>query len=360
MTNINDENRYLQTDAITLDRIVVKIRSILKYIKSKWLIIVCFSILGGCIGLVYSIFRKPIYTATCTFVLEDGNSGGGLGQYAGLASLAGIDVGGDSGGGGIFHGDNILELYKSRLMIEKALLSNANFNGKNDLLINRYIDFNRLRLKWKKNPELDGITFNGDADKFNRHQDSIITDIVDNFNKHVLVVFRLDKKLAVIKVQTVSTDELFSKLFTDKLVETVNDFYVLTKTKKGTRNVNILQKQADSVRMQLNNSISGVAAAVDASPNANPLLVALKVPSQKRQVDVQANTAIYSEIVKNLEVSKLSLIQETPIIQVIDRPVFPLEVDKLTKIKGILFGIFISCFLITLIFTLKKIISKEN
>jgi hypothetical protein len=358
MTKINDKNKYDSTDAISFDEILVKGRVGLKYLKSKWLTILCFSILGACVGLAYSIFKKPIYTATCTFVLEDGNSGGGLGQYAGLASLAGFDLGGGGGGGGIFHGDNILELYKSRLMIEKALLSNADFDGKSDLLINRYIDFNHLKSIWKKNQTLDKITFIGDPSKFNRNQDSIITDIVENFNKHVLVVFRLDKKLAIIKVQTISTDELFAKQFTNKLVETVNDFYVLTKTKKGLQNVRVLQKQADSVRMQLNNSISGVAAATDASPNANPQLATLRVPSQKRQIDVQANTAIYGEIIKNLEISKVSLVQETPIIQVIDAPVLPLSVDHIGKIKGSVIGFFVGAFLACVGVVFKRISLK--
>lgn len=345
MTELNDKNKQGQTDAISFDEIAAKSRFALKYLGTKWLIILCFTILGGCIGLAYSIFKKPIYTATCTFVLEDGTSGGGLSQYAGLASLAGLDLGGGGGGGGVFHGDNILELYKSRLMIEKALLSNADFNGKSDLLINRYVNFNDLKSKWKKNPDLDNITFTGDPSKFNRKQDSIITDIVENFNKHVLVVFRLDKKLAIIKVQTISPDELFAKQFTDKLVETVNDFYVLTKTKKGLQNVRVLQKQADSIKLQLNNSISGVATAADASPNANPQLTALRVPSQKRQIDVQANTAIYGEIVKNLEISKVSLIQETPIIQVIDSPVLPLSVTHIGKIMGCIIGALAAAFL---------------
>lgn len=343
------------SEEISLKELILKLQFAFIYLKSKWLTILFCGILGGALGLLYSTFKKPVYTATSTFVLED-NKAGGLGQYAGLASLAGIDISG-GGASGIFQGDNILELYKSRVMIEKTLLSRVKINGKSGLLVDRYIDFNKLREKWKEKEHINSITFYGDPEKFNRKQDSIITNIVELFNKQILNVEKLDKKLSIIKVDVATDDELFSKAFCIKLVETVNEFYALTKTKKSYQNVQILQRQADSVKRILNYSIGGVASAIDAAPNANPLLQTLRVPSQKKQVDVQANSAIYSEIVKNLEVSKISLRQETPLIQVIDKPVLPLSINRLGKLKGIVLGFFSGLFLITLFISTKKIIN---
>jgi hypothetical protein len=262
--------------------------------------------------------------------LED-SKGGGIGQYAGLASLAGIDIGG-SGAGGIFQGDNIIELYKSRIMLEKTLLSPVIIEGRKQLLIDRYIDFNR-------------------------EQDSVISNLVGIFRKNVLAVDKVDKKLNILKVDVSTNDELFSKEFNNKLVETVNNFYTETKTKKSSQNVQILQKQADSVKRVLNISIGGVASAIDAAPNANPSLLTLRVPSQRKQIDVQANSAIYAEIVRNLEVSKISLRQETPLIQVIDRPVLPLPVNSFGKLKGIVIGVSLSVFLVIIVLSVKRVLT---
>jgi len=335
------------TNEISVKDIISKIKSGIRYLKSQWLIILIFFIVGAGIGLAYSIFKKPTYTASCTFVLEDGGKEGALGQYSGLASLAGINLG--SGGGGIFQGDNIFELYKSHLMIEKTLLSTVEIDGKKQLLIDKYIDFNNLRENWRKNDNIDYINFNGDPAKFDRKQDSIIISLVDLFNKKILNVDKPDKKLDIINVSVTTKNELFSKVFTDKIVETVNNFYIQTKIKNEFQNIQILQKQADSIRAVLNSSISGVASAIDAQPNVNPALLTLRVPSQKKQVDVQASTAIYSEIVKNLEISKISLRQETPLIQIIDNPILPLIKNHVSKIKGILIGGLLG-FFTTLIF----------
>jgi len=61
--------------------------------------------------LVYT--TPPTYTATLTFALEEGESGGG--SLSGLASQFGYNIGGS--GGGAFTGYNLLELMKSRRLI---------------------------------------------------------------------------------------------------------------------------------------------------------------------------------------------------------------------------------------------------
>lgn len=350
-----DRNINTDSEEISLKELLLKVKSAITYLKSKWVLIVFCSIIGGVLGLAYALSKKPLFIATSTFVLDD-NKGGGLSQYAGLASMAGIDIGG-SGAGGIFQGDNILVLYKSRVMIEKTLLSPVNINNQNVLLIDWYINTNKLRDKWKEKDGITSISFYGNPEKFNRKQDSIITDIVETLNTKSLVVSKLDKRLSIIKVDVITDDELFSKAFNNKLVETVNNFYTQTKTKKSYQTVQILQKQADSVKRVLNYSINGVASAIDAAPNANPALFALRVPSQKKQVDVLNNNAIYSEIIKNLEISKLSLRQETPLIQVIDRPVLPLPVYVLGKLKSVIVGGLSGMFLIISIISIKNFLN---
>jgi len=355
MNEAEQDKKLNNKDEVSVEQIQAKFRFTARYLLSKWKVVLVVAIIGGVAGLGVSILRKTTYTASCTFVLEEENKSGLLGQYAGLASIAGVSL---DNAGGLFTGDNILELYKSRSMIEKTLLSAGDFNGKKQLLIERYIDFNGLRAKWKDKDGIDQIQFDGDPEKFNRAQDSIITDIAITFNKKYLNVAKPDKKLNIIAVEVKSPDELFARMFADKLVENVNTFYVDTKTKKSTQNVQILQHQADSVRAQLNSSINGVASAIDAAPNANPLLLTLRVPSQKKQVDVQASTAVYSEIVKNLELSKMSLRRETPLIQIIDKPILPLDNNRLSKAKGLIFGFILGAFLTSFFLISKKMLSS--
>ena len=108
-----------KTDEISLKDIINGIIEWKNFIISKWKIIVLFGVLGSAYGFYKGFTNKPIYTAKLTFAMEE-KSSGGMGAYAGLASQFGIDLGGSAGG--VFSGENILELMRSRLIIEKTLL----------------------------------------------------------------------------------------------------------------------------------------------------------------------------------------------------------------------------------------------
>lgn len=305
-------------------------------------------IVGGVSGFIYAYFKKPVYTASCTFVLDEGKSGGGLSQYAGLAAMAGINIG-SGASDGLFQGDNIMELYKSRTMLQKTLLSYGTFDGKRDLLINRYIEINNLHGAWAKNPKLKSLSFDVPQDRFTRLNDSVMTAVVSDINRNYLTVNRKDKKSSIIQVDVKSKDEQFAKVFSDGVVATVNLFYVETKTKKSSDNLRILQRQADSVRNVLDASIGGAALAIDANPNANPAMQILRVPSQRKQIDVQANSAMYAEIMKNLEIAKLSSRQDAPLIQMVDEPVYPLAKSQTSKFWFFVAMGFLACIIVSII-----------
>jgi len=350
-------------EAVNLKELILKFQRWYRYLLSKWIVILTAVIIGGALGLAYSTFKKPIYKSTTTFVLEESDKSGGLGQYAGLASMVGIDIGG-GGGSGIFQGDNILELYRSRRMIEKALLTEVEFNNKNILLIDRFIEFNHLKEKWSDNSELNKITFADDALNstsiaHQRLRDSVLGSVVYDINKYCLSVSKPDKKLNIIQAEVKCEDEFFAKTFNEQIVKNVNDFYIQTKTKKSLENIAILQQKTDSVRMVMNGDIYSSAATSDATPNLNPTRqIQRSAPMQRSQFSAETNKIILGELVKNLELSKISLRREAPLIQVIDQPVFPLKKESLGKLKGAVIGSLFSGIFISLLLSFRKFIKS--
>ncbi len=165
-----------------------------------------------------------------------------------------------------------------------------------------------------------------------------------------------DKKVDIISIDLKSPDENFAKYFTEALAKEVSDFYIANKTQKARLNQAILEKQTDSVRRELNGAITGVAQANDNTFGLNPALNIRRTPSARRQVDVQANTAILTELVKQTELAKVNLRRETPLIQVIDRPIFPLKIEKFGKAKGVVLGSFLAGFLVILILIIRRIL----
>lgn len=347
----------VQNDEMSIKEVIDKLIIWVKYLWSKWLIILVFGLAGAGIGLYKAIVFRPVYTAEYSFVLEEDKSGG-FGGALGLASQFGIDLGGGGSGGGAFSGDNLIELMRSRSIVQKTLLKQVTLKGKSKTLVEHYIDFNELREGWKEKPELNKIlTFpvNSNPNKFTREQDSLLTAVHQDIIQNFLSVGKIDRKLSIIKVEVKSIDENFSKYFAEELVDQVSRFYVETKTMKASQNVRILQHKVDSVRQRLNSAISGVAFSNDMNPNANPSKMILRAPSQQKQIDVQANTAILTQLVTNLEISKITLNKETPLVQVIDRPIFPLKKHRMGKLKTLVTGGIIAGFVIVSLLVLRKL-----
>jgi hypothetical protein len=199
---------------------------------------------------------------------------------------------------------------------------------------------------------------NADRKDYTRSQDSILGVMYADLSKNSLVVGQKDKKIAIISIDVASTNELFSMYFTEALVKNVSDFYIETKSKKSRENMNILERQTDSIRRELNGAITGVAVANDNTFGLNPAMNVRRAPSARRQVDVQANTAILTELVKQSELAKVTLRKETPLIQVIDRPILPLKKEKFGKAKGIALGGILAGFLTVLVLIVRRIFKQ--
>jgi hypothetical protein len=348
----------VQNDEISLKELIEKGREWFSYLLSQWKIIILAGMIGAGLGLAYSFSKKPVYTASLSFALEDEKGGGGLGSALGLASSLGLDLGG--GGGSIFTGSNLTELFKSRAMVEQTLLSPVVVDGKAISLAEMYIQNNEWRDRWNDKPQFKAIQFLPDTKRkyFTRDHDSILGVMYQDLSKTGLVVGQKDKKIAIITIDVSSTNELFAKYFTEALVKEVSDFYVTTKSKKARMNMDILERQTDSIRGALNGAITGVAVANDNTFGLNPAMNVRRAPSARRQVDVQANTAILTELVKQTELAKVTLRKETPLIQVIDQPILPLKKEKLGKGKGIVIGGFLAGFLILILLIVKRILKQ--
>jgi hypothetical protein len=355
LTDSGNMEEKIPNDEISLKELIEKGKEWYLYLLSQWKIIVLAGVIGAALGLTYSFIKKPVYTATLTFALEDdkGSGGGGLGL---LAGSFGIDLGG--GGGSIFTGSNLTELFKSRTMVEQTLMTPVTVNGKVISLAEMYIQINKWRDSWVENPKYATIQFLPDIKRkyFTRVHDSILGVIYSNLSKNSLSVAQKDKKISIISMDVASSNELFSIYFCEALAKQVGQFYVSTKSKKARMNMEILERQTDSIRAELNGAITGVAVANDNTFNLNPALNVRRAPSARRQVDVQANTAILTELVKQTELAKVTLRKETPLIQVIDRPILPLPKERCGKVKGLAIGGFLAGFLTVLWLIVRRLL----
>lgn len=334
-----DQKSSVQSSEISLTEQLAKIKKYYHYLLTKWVIICVFGFGGAAIGLVASFLIKPNYTAHLSFALVEKSTGGGLADLASSFGFGGLM---GAGSNGAFSGDNLLEIIKSRHAIEQTLLTPVIFDGKQKTLMEAYIDFTKMRKSLKKvknNTQLRDLAYpvGLERSKFNRTQDSMLFVVYDGIIKsQCLNVARKDKKVSVVHLDFVSGNEEFSKLFVETLMEQTYQFYKQTKTSQSRYNIQMMQAKADSVRALYESALYKGASYSQA--NINPALQIAAVPRIKQESSAQLYGAVYTEILKNLETLKLELARETPLVQIIDKPIYPLKKDKLGKMKGTFFG----------------------
>jgi len=347
-----------KSDEFKLVEIIFSLKKVIRRLRAKWLLILLISIVVGISAMAYALLTPVKYSATINFILEEGKS-----QGSGLAAIAGqigLDIPGSSSGGELLVGDNIIGLLKSRKFSKETLLTPFN---REYSLADRYAEIYDLREKWKKEKKIGrDIFFPVNAER-TRLQDSLL-QIIQNRILNQLTVSRSDKKMTFFSVSISLQDELLTKLFIERLVHRTVEFYIGTKTTRQRMNVERLEKRADSIGNVLNGKTYYAArqrsSILDVNPAYQTALVAAEVSDRNKT----AIGIIYAEIMKNLEVHKASLTQETPVIQVIDGAELPLKVVKsrpvLFSLIGIFAGVLLASFLIVLLDSFKSVLAKEK
>ena len=346
--NLNNE----QLDDFSLKALLDNIKNWSSFMINKSKEVVKFSFLFLLLLLTYNYIKSPIHYAKTTFVLDSQSSSSSIGDVASLASLAGINASSFIDASGLFQIDNIQELYKSNSMIIETLLSKSNSKSDNKVLINHFGETEKIDKKWKKlavNFD-EYIVFKNNQ----RLHDSILMEAAEIIKDKYLIVDKPSRKTTILEIGFDHKDELLAKNFNENLVSIVNDFYFKTKTQKSGKNLEILQRQRDSVKKVLDRSVLDLANEDQRVPNPNPLAKTNLVPYQKALIEVQSNGAIYQQVVTQLELAKVTHRNNTPLIQIIDKPTLPLQNSRLKFFECLIYGLFGGLLITILYFSLLR------
>lgn len=344
---------YVEGEPISLSNLIKNIQEWFLYLFSKRKRIIIGTLIIASLYFAYQTFKKTEYTAETKFVLET-ETGSGLGQFSSLASLAGVNLGSLTESSNLFQIDNIVELYKSYSMMKETLLTRVDSEIGNVRLITWYGDDAKYTKKWEK----ANINFEIPEDELIVRHDSVLKEVVEDILERNLDVSKPNRKLSILRVAYSSTNEGLSKAFNEVLVNIVNQHYLAVKTRKTGQNLAILTRQADSVKIVLDESMEALARFQEENPNINPLRAQAMVPMQKLQIDLTQSRVVYQELVKNLEIAKVAHRNNTPLIELVDRPIFPLEDDKMKWYKALVIGLLVGGLVMVSWLTIRRFYSQ--
>ena len=353
---MQSESNMPKEEKISLKNVFQGFKEWLVFIIDKRKTIVYGTLITLVLPLSYNYLKSPVYYANTSFVLEN-DASASLGSLSSLASMSGINTSSLMSASNLFQIDNIQELYRSNNMLRQTLLEKVTINGKSQILIDYFAKAQNLEKKWVKE-KIYLKDFYKDKKLYTRAQDSVLKEAIKLIKKDFLIVGKPNRNTTILNVGFKHKDEVFTKIFNEVLVNKVNSFYYKTETKKTAFNLKVLQVQTDSVKRLLDISFLALAEIDQNTPNLNPLVKTAKVPYQKAMANLQANQAIYLEIVKQLELAKVAHRNKTPLIQIIDKPSFPLENNRWKFLNILILGIFGGGMLIVLLLSLQRIIRQ--
>lgn len=318
----------LQEDQFSPRKFLLQVQSTTRFILSKWWLLLLMGVLMGVLGYFYGSTKKTLYIAEITFALDEEASLANRSSITQLSEQLGLGPAGD--GGSVFFNSitNIIELLKSRSLIEKTLKDSIDVDGKKLLMADFFLDSLNLRKKWIKRAGADKINLlDGSLSKEDAlYRNSIFANMCDMINNQFIKMEKKGGATSIISVKCITTHELFSKYFLEAHINKVTQYYTDIKTERAKKNLELIQNRTDSTRRAFSGSLYIKASFSDA--NMNPARQVAVIATEKQQTDVQILKSSYVELVKGLESAKAALIRDTPIFQYLDTPILPLKTNQ--------------------------------
>ena len=298
----------------TLGQWVLSIIGIGSSLKKRWKPWLLMTLFGLLIGAGYGYTHPQKFQAILLIAVEDDDSNG----WQNLLQQFGIDVGGNNPGG-IFKGESLVRLFTTRNQVERSLLKEVTFaDGETTVMANRIF----RQSKYASKPVFSDLNFTSDRSQFSPLQDSALMLLFHHVVNDIIGADKPERKLSLISLTAVHQDKYLAEAMTRQLIEETSEYYIELLTKKARLNLEVLRREADSVRIIMDQNMYSSASSSDL--NINPNRASLRIDQNRSLVDLQISVSLYGEIIKNLKLAEIGLRKQTPIIQIVDVPQFPL------------------------------------
>lgn len=338
---------YVEEQKVSTKQFLQNTFNFFKLISKEWRLLMIGLVGGGIISNVQDYFteNEKSYRASMVFQLEIEN-GGNAGGLGGFASLMG--VGGAAGGGNLFSGANFPAMVHSQKVLEKTLLKTVEVNGKEQLMVNYFLDSSDIAQKeWAGNlfrePFNDAINHRfsqTDPYKFTELETLMMRDIMNKLRGNTTIDPQPESSLIVIS--SVMSNELLVKTWVETLMIAIEDFYTEVKTQKTRKLLTVQQKRLDSLASKLSATDQRLSRLQFEQQNIIDPMMGMRQAQTTRQ-----NTFLNQQYITQLatieELNKV-ILEQTPIFLITEEPRLPLETGykptglnlKLSSLAGLL------------------------
>ena len=321
-------------DEISLSEFLSSLAVIFSWVKDHIIGLILSITLFVGISLGWTLTRPSTYTAQLTFMLNDDNNpqitsiGGVLGQF-------GLPI-----PSGKYNVDKLLEIAKSRKILESAIFQTANIDGINTFLANHFINIYALRKVWSnKDTEYANFSFKTDSvENFSPEENFALKslyNLIIGQEERSNALFQTDygKTDYIMSFETTTQSPELSIAFTNSMYDEVSEFYIEKAVEKNQSVYDLIKVRRDSLAILVQETSYKIAQIKDRTAGSFRSINNVDVANLTAYL-VGLETA-YQEVEKSLNNADIVLKTGTPLIQLLDRPIPPLSPDGSGILKKI-------------------------
>lgn len=347
-------------DEISLKILILKLREFWRELLRNWWMVIIFCVPFLAIFLYKHFTHIKKYQATLTFMVNDTEGGASLGGVSGV--LGSFGLGGGSGGD--YNLEKMLSLLKSRKIVQEVLLDTLIVDGKEDFFANHLIHIQGLNEMWSElesTKKLDNFLFtHPNIPLFNLDENTALKFIhnflIGNAKNGIdgLLSSNISTETGIMEIGLASRNEQLSIGLTQALYHRLSKFYIDKSIEKQLNSYNVVTAKADSLERELRNAEYSLANFQDS--NRGLYNRKDQVEELRLQAKVRMLGTAFVKVVEQKEIAEFSLNDKTPVVQIIDLPISPLEPSKSSLIKNLLIACLVGGFLSALFIISRKII----
>ena len=355
----HNTSTHVNPEEVSLKDLILRLLEFYREIIKNWKIVLLITIPFIAYFLYKAFTKPPTYPTELTFMINE-DEGGGLGGAMSILNQFGL---GGGGGAGKYNLDKILELSKTRKIIQSALFEKKTLNGSNDFIANHLIDIYNLHEKWENSKRgLQEFKFShDDVETFELKENAALkalhTLIIGGKDVKGIYSTMINKESGIMVLKINSQSEQLSVDWLNLIYLHLSQFYINKSTEKQQATYALVKNKVDSLRTALSITESRLARFKDS--NRGLWTRTAKLEEDRLNRNMLELSTVYIEASKNLEIADFTLKNKTPFIQLIDKPITPITESSESKIRSIFLGGFVGG-LISAIFLIARKILRDT
>ncbi|MEE9371544.1 MAG: hypothetical protein V3V00_00665 [Saprospiraceae bacterium] len=335
---MDNQTPQYRKEELTLGEVIQYGGAYLKSIKKYFVHILVFTILCTALSFFYYSSKPSLYKARLSFMLDE-DEGSSLSGMNTILGQLGFPIMNQR-----INISKVLELSLSRKIIQEAIFIKIQTPNGSGFLANHIISTYSLDKNWT-NEEMDmaGFRFShSEVDSFTAAENKALRNIAVMISgtpanrKNALIQTDYGQNTTIMSYVTHSEDEIISYHLTKAVFDATSSFYVEKALEKQKSTFVVLSSKKDSLLKEYNRLEYRYADLSDRSTGIFSKKLDIKKDRARAEMLRLGNGL--SKLEENIALVEFGIENSTPVLQIIDAPIFPLEEVHISKIKSLLIG----------------------